>query len=107
MIIADERVQTIVPGHGPVGGKAELKDMRDYLALLYREGRKKFDAGVSAGRAAAEIDLGKYATWTDANRVAPNMARLYSEFRGTIGPDTDREAARQAVAEFNQLKGVK
>jgi hypothetical protein len=53
------------------------------------------------------MDLGKYATWTDAGRIAPNMARLYSEFRGTIGADTDREAARQALAEYNELKGLK
>jgi cyclase len=106
-IIADERVETIVPGHGPVGGKAELAEMRDYLALLWREGRRKFDAGVSPGRAAAEIDLGKYATWTDADRIATNMARLYSEFRGSIGADMDREAARQAVMEYNRSKGRK
>src|SRR5689334_11831123 len=47
--LADESIETIVPGHGPVGGKAELRQMRGYLDLLWREGRKKFDAGVSAG----------------------------------------------------------
>jgi cyclase len=104
-ILADERVQTIVPGHGPVGGKAQLREMRDYLVLLWREGRTRFNAGISPGRAAAEIDLGKYATWTDADRIAPNMARLYSEFRGTIGADMDREATRDAVIEYNRLKG--
>lgn len=103
-ILADKRVETIVPGHGPVGGKTDLKEMRDYLALLLHEGRKKFDAGMTAGRAAAEIDLGKYANWTDPDRVATNMARLYAEFRGNAGPDMDRGAVRQAVAEFNRLK---
>ncbi|HTY93567.1 MAG TPA: MBL fold metallo-hydrolase [Steroidobacteraceae bacterium] len=103
-LLADPDAQTLVPGHGPVGGKAELKDMRDYLALLLREGRRSFDAGVSAGRAAAQLDLGHYATWTDADRVATNMARLYSEFRGTIGPDMDRNLAREAVEEYNRLK---
>jgi cyclase len=73
--------------------------------LLWREGRTRFNAGISPGRAAAEIDLGKYATWTDADRIAPNMARLYSEFRGTIGADMDREATRDAVIEYNRLKG--
>lgn len=105
--IADPRVETIVPGHGPVGGKAELKEMRDYLALLLREGRRKFDAGITAGRAAGELDLGPYATWTDPDRVATNMARLYAEFRGTIGADMDRSAARAAVAEYYELKGRK
>ena len=84
--------------------KSDLRDMRDYLALLLREGRRNYDAGISAGRAAAELDLGKYATWTDADRIANNMARLYSEFKGTIGADMDRDLTRQAVAEYNQLK---
>jgi cyclase len=103
-LLQDPGAQILVPGHGPVGGKADLKDMRDYLALLLREGRRSFDAGISPGRAAAQLDLGKYASWTDADRVATNMARLYSELKGTIGPDMDRDLARQAVLEYNQLK---
>ncbi|MEO6340569.1 MAG: MBL fold metallo-hydrolase [Caulobacteraceae bacterium] len=104
-ILADPNVQTIVPGHGPVGGKAELRDMKGYLELLLREGRRAYDAGVTPGRAAAELNLGKYATWTDPDRVANNMARLYTEFRGTIGADQDRGATQAAVAEYYQLKG--
>lgn len=103
-LLQDSDAQTLVPGHGPVGGKSDLKQMRDYLALLLREGRRSYDAGISAGRAAAQLDLGKYATWTDADRVATNMARLYSELKGTIGADMDRDLARQAVVEYNQLK---
>lgn len=104
-ILDDPNVETIVPGHGPVGGKAELADMRDYLVLLSTEGRKTYDAGVSPGRAAAELDLGKYATWSDADRVAPNMARLYAEFAGTIGTAVDRGAAGAALAEYRELTG--
>jgi cyclase len=103
-ILRDPAVETIVPGHGPVGGKAQLDDMLNYLKLLVREGRRGYDAGLSAGRAAAEIDLGHYAKWTDAERVAPNIARLYAEFAGTLGTNMDREATTKAVAEFNQLK---
>ncbi len=103
--LADPNIQTIVPGHGPVGGKAELAEMKGYLELLLREGRKAYDKGTSAGRAAAETDLGRFATWSDPERIAPNMARLYSEFRGTIGPDLDLAAASAAMAEYNHLKG--
>jgi cyclase len=103
-LLQDPDAVTLVPGHGPVGGKAELRDMRDYLALLLREGRRSFDAGISPGRAAAQLDLGKYASWTDADRIATNMARLYTELKGTIGTDIDRDLTRQAVAEYNQLK---
>jgi hypothetical protein len=97
-------VQTIVPGHGPVGGKAELADMRDYLILIQREARKRFDSGMTAGRAAADIDLGKYKTWTDPERIANNVARLYSEFNGTITPDLDRDAVTKARDEYYALK---
>lgn len=103
-ILRDPGVETIVPGHGPVGGKAQLEDMLGYLRLLVREGRRHHDAGVSAGRAAAEIDLGRYAKWTDAERIAPNMARLYAEFSGTLAAGMDRAATSRAVAEYNQLR---
>lgn len=103
-LLQDPLVETIVPGHGPVGTKPDLREMRDYLALLMREGRRSYDAGISAGRAAAQLDLGKYSTWTDPDRVVNNMARLYSEFSGTIGANMDRELTRQAVTEYNQLK---
>jgi cyclase len=103
-ILADDRVETIVPGHGPVGGKAELREMRGYLALVLREARRGLAAGISPGRAAAETALGQYASWTDSDRIATNMARVYSELKGNIGVDMDREAARQAVVEYEQLK---
>lgn len=103
-VLQDPEVEMIVPGHGPVGGKKELVEMRDYLTLLLREGRKALDAGIGAGRAAAELDLGKYATWTDPDRVANNMIRLYAELKGTIGAEGEREASRQAIAEYNQFK---
>jgi cyclase len=105
--LADDGVETIVPGHGPVGGKAQLAEMRGYLELLWREGRKKLAAGVSAGRAAAEIDLGPYASWTDADRIAANVARLYSELRGTLGSPAERDSVREAVTEYRQIKGAR
>ena len=102
--LQDPQVEVIVPGHGPVGGKQELTEMRDYLALVLGAARKGLAAGIGAGRAAAELGLGKYATWTDPDRVVNNMARAYAELRGTIGAEGDREATRQAVTEYNQLK---
>jgi len=102
--LQDSQVDVIVPGHGPVGGKVELTEMRDYLALVLGAARKGMAAGIGAGRVAAELDLGKYATWTDPDRIVNNMARVYAELRGTIGAAGDREAAREAVTEYNQLK---
>ncbi len=78
--------------------------MLGYLTLLLNEGRRGLAAGISPGRAAAETQLGKYADWTDSDRIATNMARVYSELQGSIGVDMNREAARQAVLEYEQLK---
>ena len=97
-------VETIVPGHGLLGGKKELADMREYLVILKREARKRFDAGVSAGRAAAEIDMGKYELWARSERAATNVVRLYAEFDGTIQPSSPPETQRRAMDEFLKLR---
>jgi cyclase len=99
-------VTTIVPGHGPVGGKAELEDMKQYLVLLFNESKKAFDRGLTPGRAAAEIDLGKYASWTDANRIVTNVTRVYSEHAGTIAFSPPPGAVQAAMAEYNAIKGA-
>jgi len=71
----------VVPGHGPIGGKKDLEHMRDYLALVRREARKRFDGGISAEDAARDIKLGAYASWREAERILPNVVRCYQEFR--------------------------
>src|SRR5713101_8660084 len=50
----------IVPGHGPIGTKADLGRMRQYLALVRREAKKRFDAGMPEEEAARDIKLGVY-----------------------------------------------
>jgi len=76
--------EVIVPGHGPIGGKTELTYMRDYLVAIHREARKRFDAGMDAEDAAADIRLGVYASWSDAERILPNVMRCYQEFRNEL-----------------------
>ncbi|MDZ4278072.1 MAG: MBL fold metallo-hydrolase, partial [Dehalococcoidia bacterium] len=82
--IAALDVDTIVPGHGPVGGKAELREMRGYLDSVRRQARAAFDAGRSQEEAARGIDLGDYASWAEPERLPLNVGRLYQEFRGEI-----------------------
>ena len=72
----------IVPGHGPIGTRKELTLMRDYLALVRRESKTRFDAGMPAEAAARDIKLGVYASWHEAERLLPNVMRCYQEFRG-------------------------
>jgi cyclase len=77
-------VDTVVPGHGPVGGRAELREMRGYLASVREQTRAAFDAGRSEEEAARAIDLGDYASWGEPERLPLNVGRLYQEFRGEI-----------------------
>jgi cyclase len=73
-------VDTIVPGHGPAGGKAELREMRGYLSTIHEQARAAFDAGRSPQEATSGVDLGSYASWPEPERLALNVARLYQEF---------------------------
>jgi cyclase len=97
-------VETIVPGHGPIGGKKELVEMAEYFHLLKSEARKRFDAGMSAGQAAADIKMGRFSNWIGPERVVINTVRLYDEFKGTLVPEVDVEGNRQAAEEYNAIQ---
>ena len=99
-------VDIIVPGHGPIGGKRELAEMGDYFRTLKREAKTRFDAGMSAGRAAAEISLGKFDNWIGTERIVLNTFRLYCEFNGTLTPVLDIPGLRKVVDEYHAITGL-
>lgn len=100
-------VDTIVPGHGPVGGQQHLADMGDYLRLLRTESRRRYDARMSAGKAAADIRLGKFENWIGPERIIMDTVRFYAEFAGTLTPAVDGEGNRVATLEYNAIKAPK
>jgi len=100
-------VDVIVPGHGPIGTKRELTETRAYLDLMVREVRRRYDAKMRPGEAAADIDMGRFAAWTNPERNAWNAVRLYAEFEGTLTPATDTAAQNEAVAEHNRLIAIR
>jgi cyclase len=75
-------VETIVPGHGPITDKKGVAEVKGYLEYIYQEARKRYEIGMSAQEAAREIDLDRYATWTDGERIAVNVASIYRELSG-------------------------
>lgn len=79
-------VETIVPGHGPITDKKGVRAVRDYLAYISSEARKRFDAGMDVLEAALDISLSDYDSWGDSERIAVNVASLYREFRGDKTP---------------------
>ena len=82
--IADRTPKTIVPGHGPVGDMAEFRKMSGYLSTIRSQAKASFDDGKSEEQALSEIDIGEYASWTEPERLAANVARLFLEFREDI-----------------------
>ncbi len=83
--IAELEVETVVPGHGPIGTPKELREMRDYLALVRREARKSFQAGEPPDEAARKLKVGGYyAQWAGPERLPLLVQRLYMEFRGEM-----------------------
>jgi len=97
-------VTMIVPGHGPIGGKKELAEMGEYFRVLMREAKKRFDAGMSPGQAAADIRLGKFDNWIGSEQIVMNVVRLYHHFNGTVVPDVDRDGMLKATLEYNAIK---
>jgi glyoxylase-like metal-dependent hydrolase (beta-lactamase superfamily II) len=70
---------TIVPGHGPVVGPEGPQAVKGYLAYVQREATARFEAGLSAEEAIADIDLGPYRAWDDSERIVVNVHTRYRE----------------------------
>lgn len=81
-------VDVVVPGHGPVTDKKGVTAVRDYLAHVDHEAAARFDAGLSLEEAAADIALGDFSGWGEAERIAVNVATKYRELSGgAVAPD--------------------
>ncbi len=97
-------VDTIVPGHGPIGGKKDLAEMADYFRVLTVEARKRYQQKMSAGAAAADIRMGRFDNWIGPERIVMDTARLYDEWNGSLIPDVNVGGIREATLEYNEAK---
>ncbi len=71
--------RTVVPGHGPVTDADGVRDVARYLRHVRAEATVLFDAGVAAGEAAEEIELGEFAELGEAERIVVNVETVYRE----------------------------
>lgn len=94
--LIDMDVEAIVPGHGPIADKSDVAEVKTYLEYISEEARKRYDAGMTSFEAASDISLDAYASWSDAERIAVNVASLYREFDSTA-------AAPDIVELFTQM----
>ncbi len=102
--IAGWDVDVIVPGHGPIGSKKELAEMANYFKVLGVEARKRYDAKMTPGAAAAEIRLGRFDNWMGPERLLMDVVRWYEEWDGTLTPDYNVNAVNEATIEYNKIK---
>ncbi|HZU65661.1 MAG TPA: MBL fold metallo-hydrolase [Ktedonobacteraceae bacterium] len=79
-------VETIVPGHGPITDKKGVQELKGYFEYIYAEARKRYEAGMPILETARDIPLDRYATWTDGERIAVNVASIYRELGDTSAP---------------------
>ena len=94
---------TIIPGHGPVFHDAAPIDATvDYLRFVLGVARDCRAAGVPPLQAARETDLGRFASWADAERIVGNLHRACAELDGTPrGGPIDVVAALADMVAYN------
>ena len=80
--MADLNPRIYVPGHGPQCDQGGLQECREYLRLVYDEGRKLLESGMGIFDAAQKIHLGRFKKWGNWERIAGNLDRLSREFKG-------------------------
>jgi cyclase len=73
-------IKAVIPGHGYVGTKDDLVEMKKFLQKLRREVRKCYNAGVPQDKVVTEINLGKYRDWPHQERLTMDVTKLYKEF---------------------------
>jgi cyclase len=77
-------VQTIVPGHGPVGGKAEFEEAKELMAHLHSEVRRGLDQGLTEEETARNVNLGKFGNFLGQDRVGLVTHMAYLAYRGEL-----------------------
>jgi cyclase len=95
--------RTIVPGHGPVfTDTAPMDATLDYLRFVLGAADRAVAAGVPPLEAARGTDLGRFAGWTDPERIVGNLHRACSELRGAPrGAPIDVAAALADMVAYN------
>ena len=73
-------IKVVIPGHGYVGTKEDLVEMKRFLQRLRREVKKCYDTRIPQDKVVTEINLGKYGDWPHQERLTMDVAKLYREF---------------------------
>jgi cyclase len=99
------RAQTIVPGHGPVAGPEVIDEVLGYLSFVRDAAEQGRAAGLSPLEAARELSLGRYAEWSDPERIVGNLHRAYADLSGTAERRGEPVDALGALADMVAYNG--
>jgi glyoxylase-like metal-dependent hydrolase (beta-lactamase superfamily II) len=91
-------VEVIVPGHGPLAGPGEVRELKAYFEYLYEQARASHADGLTALQAALSISLDRWADWGDPERLVVNIANIYRELSGNQEPVNPLAAFEQMAA---------
>ena len=76
--------------------------MLGYLRFVLDVARRAAAAGVGPLEAARETDLGRFADWTDPERIVGNLHRAMAELAGTpAGGPIDAMSALRDMVTYN------
>lgn len=108
-IAACERIlaldpEVIVPGHGPLAGTGDVRELRAYFEYLYAHARARHADGMTPLQAARAIALDQWAEWGDAERLVVNIANIYAEIEGREDTLNPLEAFQQMAALARELR---
>lgn len=115
-VIAPLEAEIIVPGHGPVFGAgvpggssplgqdstAPIEATLDYLQFVTELAAQGHRDGLPPLEVARRTDLGRFASWPDAERLVGNLHRAYAELAGASpGTAIDIAGALADMVAFN------
>ena len=85
----------IVPGHGPLAGTDDVRELRAYFEYLYEQARARHADGMTPLQAARAISLDRWAEWGEPERLVVNIANIYAELDDALEAPNPLEAFQQ------------
>lgn len=80
--LIDENPRVVVPGHGDIGGRQLLTDVRGYLDELRDETWRRRDSAIDEPKIAEEVRalmIERHPDWAGPEWIEPGVGCLYSE----------------------------
>jgi glyoxylase-like metal-dependent hydrolase (beta-lactamase superfamily II) len=93
-------IDCIVPGHGAITNKEGVRQLRDYWTFLNSEVRQRYEAGMTAEKAAYDIARSPaftrslFARWDSPERMLTGTYTLYRWFQGRTDQPKQLERLR-------------